>query len=274
MSSLQSPPIKSAADLVAWLREAAPYIQAFRGKTIVVAVGGEALMNGGFAGLAQDLNLLASLGVRLVVAHGARPQIEAALNARKAASRYVRGVRVTDETALAVVKQEAGRLRLEIEGALSAAAFSARSASGNFVVARPLGVIDGVDLRYSGEVRKVNAGAVADHLDLGEIVVISSLGFSPSGEVFNLTLENVAAEVAVALSADKLILVSEEGGICDSEGNLLRELRASDLEPLLKGASAEPPYLRCALRALQAGVGRVHVLSRRVDGALLLELFT
>jgi amino-acid N-acetyltransferase len=274
MPSLQVPPVKSAVELVAWLREAAPYIGAFRGKTFVVAVGGEALIGENFAGLAQDLNLLATLGVRLVIAHGARPQIETALDVRKIESRYVHGIRVTDEAALGVAKQEAGRLRLEIEAALSAAAFPARAVSGNFVTARPLGVIDGVDLMYSGEVRKVNAHAICDHLDLGEIVVVSSLGFSPTGEVFNLTLENVASEVAVALAADKLIFLAEDNGICDTQGNLLRELRASDIEPLIKAASAETPYLRGALRALQAGVGRVHVVNRRVDGALLLELFT
>ncbi|MGH8728216.1 MAG: amino-acid N-acetyltransferase [Burkholderiales bacterium] len=274
MSSLQLPPIKSAAGLVAWMREAAPYIHAFRGKTFVVAAGGEAFVEHAFAGLAQDLNLLASLGVRLVFAHGARPQIEGALAAHNVASRYVRGIRVSDEAALGIVKQETGKLRLEIEAALSSAAFSKRIAGGNFVIARPLGVIDGVDLKYSGEVRRIAARAIGDHLDLGEIVVISPLGFSPSGEVFNLTLENVATETAIALNADKLIFLAEDDGIRDSQGKLLRELRASDLEALIESAPVASPYLACALRAAESGVERVHVLNRRVDGALLLELFT
>ena len=266
MPNLKVPPVKHASELVAWLREAAPYIHAFRGKTFVIAVPGETLADRSFNSLAQDVNLLASLGVRLVLAHGARPQIEAALGS--IASQYVRGIRVTGEAELAVVKQEAGRLRLEIEAALGA--LRAKVTSGNFVVARPIGVIDGVDLMYSGEVRKVDAQAVAEHLALGEVVVVSPLGFSPTGEMFNLTLENVASEVAVALKADKLILLSEHEGISDASGALLRELSASEIAALPQPA----PHLECALRAAEAGVARVHILNGRVDGALLLELFT
>lgn len=270
MSSLQIPQVKSATQLVAWLREAAPYVRAFHGRTFVVAVPGETLADGSFNALAQDLNLLGGLGVRLVLAHGARPQIEAALSQQKIESSYVRGIRVTSEPALAIVKQETGRLRLEIEASLGA--LGAKVTSGNFVIARPIGVIDGVDLLYSGEVRKIASQAIEEHLALGEIVVVSPLGFSPTGEMFNLTLESVATEVAIALKADKLVFLSEDNGIAGASGVLLRELSASEVAPLVNDTPA--PYLGCALRAAEAGVARVHVLNRRVDGALLLELFT
>jgi amino-acid N-acetyltransferase len=260
------PQIEHSSQLVAWLREAAPYIHEFRGNTFVIAAPGEMLADGSFGALAQDLNLLSSLGVRLVLAHGARPQIESALTQRQVESRYVRGIRVTDGEALEVVKREVGKLIVEV----SSAVFRVKATSGNFVVARPIGVIDGVDLMFSGEVRKVDAAAIERHLALGEIVVVPPLGFSPAGDVFNLTFESVASEVAIALRADKLLFLGDAEGIKGRDGSVLRELCASEVADELRSA----PHLESALRALEAGVSRVHVLNRNIDGGLLLELFT
>jgi amino-acid N-acetyltransferase len=270
---------------VQWFRAAAPYIHAFRGRTFVIAFGGEVVADGKFIGLTHDLNLLASLGVRLVLAHGARPQIERELAARGIASRYVRGVRVTDEASLACVKQAGGQLRLEIEALLSVglpnspmAGAGIRVASGNFVVARPKGVVDGVDMLYAGEVRKIDIAAIRRRLDGDELVLISPLGYSPTGEIFNLTVEDVATQVAVELSADKLIFLTDEAGLPGRNGELLRELTVSDAQSLLKSAKKLPAgvkqYLPFAIQACLGGTGRVHLLSRHVDGALLLELFT
>ncbi|MFN0039213.1 MAG: amino-acid N-acetyltransferase [Burkholderiales bacterium] len=273
------------AHFVQWFRAAAPYIHAFGGRTFVIAFGGEVVADGRFQALTHDLNLLASLGVRLVLVHGARGQIDAQLKSAKIDSRYVRGMRVTDEATLAHVKQASGQLRVEIEALLSMglpnspmANAEIRVASGNFVTARPRGVLDGVDMLYTGEVRKVDAQAIHTRLDDGELVLLSPLGYSPTGEIFNLTLEDVAAETAMALGAEKLIFLMNENGVKSRSGRLLRELTVSDAEKLLRKGHALSDdaslYLPHAIKACKGGASRVHLVSRHADGAMLLELFT
>ena len=273
------------ADFVQWFRAAAPYVHAFGGRTFVIAFGGEVVMDGSFVELTHDINLLASLGVRLVLVHGARPQIEAQLRTAGLKAKYVRGMRVTDEDTLPCVKQASGQVRVEIEALLSMglpnspmANSDIRVASGNFVIARPRGVIDGVDMCYTGEVRKVHADAINIRLDDGELVLLSPLGYSPTGEIFNLTLEDVAAETAIALGAEKLIFLMDEPGLKSKGGRLLRELTVSDAEKLLgkeKQMSGDARlYLPHAVKACKGGAARVHLISRHADGALLLELFT
>ena len=269
---------------VPWFRAAAPYIHAFRGKTFVVAFGGEVVADGKFVGLTHDLNLLAALGVRLVLVHGARPQIEARLKARKADIRYVHDMRVTDEAALVDAKEASGRLRTEIEALLSVglpntpmANATIRVASGNFVVARPVGVVEGVDMQFTGEVRKIHADAIVRCIEDGDLVLLSPLGFSPTGEIFNLTLEDVAASAAIALKADKLLFLMDEPGVATGR-EMRHELTVSEAEHLMAGKRPikgdSGIYLPFATRAVRGGVKRVHLVSRHVDGALLLELFT
>ncbi len=270
---------------VPWFRAAAPYIHAFRGRTFVVGFGGEVVADGKFVALTHDLNLLAALGVRLVLVHGARPQIEERLKRRNAGIRYVHDMRVTDEAALADVKEASGRLHMEIEALLSMglpgspmANATIRVSSGNFVVARPVGVVEGVDMQYTGEVRKVHAEAIERRLAAGEVVLLSSLGYSPTGEIFNLTVEDVATQSAIALGADKLIFLMDEAGVPSGKGDLLRELTVSDADRLMKGKRRPGAdaglYLPFAARACRGGVKRAHLISRHHDGALLLELFT
>lgn len=277
--------MQTSDSFVHWFRAAAPYIHAFRGRTFVVAFGGEVVADGKFVALTHDLNLLASLGVRLVLVHGSRPQIEARLRASTAQQRFVRGVRVTDAQTMQSVKEAAGQLRVEIEALLSMglpnspmANAQIRVAGGNFVTARPRGVLDGVDMEHTGEVRQIQAQAMRQRLDDGDLVLVSPLGYSPTGEIFNLTMEDVAAEIAVALQADKLLFLAEQAGIADAQGNLQRELTESEAEAALRGPGELPEdarlYLPAAIRAVRAGVPRVHLLSRHVDGALLQELFT
>jgi amino-acid N-acetyltransferase len=270
---------------VPWFRSAAPYIHAFRARTFVVAFGGEVVADGKLVALTHDLNLLASLGVRLVLVHGARPQIEAQLASRGARPQFVRGVRVTDEAAMQSVKHANGQLRVEIEALLSMglpnspmANAEIRVAGGNFVSARPRGVLDGVDMQYTGEVRRVHAEAIRKRLDAGDLVLLSPLGYSPTGEIFNLTMEDLAAEAAIALSADKLLFLTEQSGVADVAGTLLRELTVSEAETIMRERADLPEdarlYLPAAIKACRAGVARAHLLSRHLDGALLLELFT
>ncbi len=271
-------------EFVPWFRAATPYIHGFRGRTFVIAFGGEVVADGKFVALTHDLNLLAALGVRLVLVHGARPQIEARLKLRRARIRYVRDMRVTDEAAMADVKEATGRLRAEIEALLSMglpgspmANATIRVASGNFVVGQPVGVVDGTDMLYTGEVRKVNTDFIQKRLDDGEVVLLSSLGYSPTGEIFNLTLEDVAANVAIALHAEKLIFLMEQPGVVDASGQLVREITESDTQALIARKPAGDDasiYLPFAAKACDAGVHRAHLISRHQDGALLLELFT
>jgi amino-acid N-acetyltransferase len=276
-------PLVSEA-FVRWLRQVAPYIHAFRGRTFVVAFGGELFTERTrFLSFVHDLNLLAALGIRLVLVHGARPQIEAELKSRGLRSRYAHGLRVTDEAALTAVKQAAGVLRIEIEAVLSQglpgspmAGAHIRVNSGNFITARPIGVRKGVDFQSTGAVRKVDAFAIRGALDAGEVVLVAHVGYSPTGEVFNLAWEDVSESVAVALKADKLIMFTDRLPL-DRREQVMSELTAREAEALARKGGVTPQTERAmehAVRALAGGVGRAHLVSRRVPGSLLLELFT
>ena len=274
------------AEFVKWFRAAAPYIHAFRGRTFVIAFGGEVVADGRFLALIHDLNLLASLGVRLVLVHGTRPQIEARLAQLKHRTRYVSGLRVTDDIALSCAKEASGRIRVEIEALLSMglpnspmAGSDIRVASGNFVTAKPIGVLEGVDLIHTGEVRRIDAAGIRDRLDHNEMVLLSPLGYSPTGEIFNLALEDLAASAAVALGAEKLVFLMDTAGVVTGKrAELKRELTCSEAERLLArngGLSVDVKlYLPRAIAACREGVKRAHLVSRHADGALLLELFT
>jgi amino-acid N-acetyltransferase len=205
---------------VDWFRASAPYIHAFRGQTFVLAFGGEMLAEHRFLSLAHDIALLNSLGIRLVLVHGSRPQIEERLRERGGQTQYLRGLRVTDEEALACVKEAAGTVSLEITALLSMglantpmAGAGIRVASGNFITARPLGVIEGTDYRYTGTVRRVDNQGIRQQLDSGAIVLLSPLGYSPTGEIFNLSALEVAASVAAALEASKFICLVDGSGL-------------------------------------------------------------
>jgi len=269
---------------VRWFRQAAPYVHAFRGRVFVIGFGGELVAERArLVSFVHDLNLLAALGIRLVLVHGARPQIEAELRAKGLRSRYSKGLRITDANSLLAVKHAAGVLRVELEALLSQglpnspmAGAQIRVASGNYITARPIGIVDGVDYQFTGEVRKVDATAIARRLDAGEVALVPHIGYSPTGEVFNLAWEDVAESVALALKADKLLLLTDRLPV-DRKGEPLSELTAQEAESLLRkdgqpGLAAR--VLRSACRALAGGVGRVHLISRRADGGTLLELFT
>lgn len=271
---------------VQWLRAAAPYIHAFRGRTFVIAFGGEVMSESRFVGLNHDLNLLAALGVKLVVVHGARAQIDTKLAELGHKTRYVRGLRVTDDITLGLAKEASGRLRVEIEALLSMglpnspmANADIRVSSGNFVTAKPIGILDGVDLQHTGEVRKIDVAAINDRLNFGELVLLSPLGFSATGEIFNVALESIAEAVAIALGAEKLIFMMDRPGVTSTRGHLYRELtplQARKLSTRKDGVLDGDArlYLPCAVRACEQGVKRAHLISRHTEGALLQELFT
>jgi len=279
---MATPP--NSETFVRWFRQVAPYMHAFGGRTFVLGFGGEMVAeHARFAHFVHDLNLLAALEIRLVLVHGARPQIDHELKSKNLRSRYSRGLRITDEKALTAVKHAAGVMRVELEAVLSQglpnspmAGAALRVASGNYITAQPTGVVEGTDYQYTGTVRKIDADAISQHLDAGDVVLIPHIGYSPTGEVFNLLWEDVAESVASSLKAEKLILYVDELPT-DKRGQPISAMTARDVEQRVARGGLKPDMLRAftrGARALAGGVGRVHLVSRRVPGATLLELFT
>ena len=274
-----------AIRFVDWVRSAAPYVHGFRGKTFVLGFGGEVAEGDLLEKLCYDCNLLAALGVRLVLVHGARPQIEEELARRNLPSRLHNGIRVTDAEALECVKAAVGISHIEIEARLSQglpntpmAGGWMRVTGGNFVTAKPMGVVEGIDFQYTGRVRKVIAEEIKADLDQQNVVLISSLGVSPSGEIFNLAMEEVAENVATALEAEKLIYLCDAPGLLDDEGRLIEAITADEAERMFrdgKGLTEDMHlFLPRAINAVRNGVTRAHLIDRDKDGALLLEFFT
>ena len=278
---------------VPWFRSVAPYIHKFRHQTFVIGVAGEAIAAGKLQSLAQDLAMIQAMGVKIVLVHGFRPQVNEQLQAKGHTPKFVNGVRVTDEVALDCAQEAAGQLRYEIEAAFSQglpntpmAGATVRVMSGNFITARPIGIVDGVDFMHSGVVRKVDTQGIKRTLDAGSIVLVSPFGFSPTGEAFNLAMEELATSVAMALQADKLIFMTENAGIrvhpSEPEGEdnpIDTELPLAAAEKLL---AELPPgltpadtafYLQHCVKACKGGVERSHIIPFAVDGALLLEIY-
>lgn len=262
-------------------RSAAAYINAHRGRTFVILLHGEALASRNLPNIVFDLSLLHSLGVRMALVHGTE-ESEAEVPAGGS-------LPVTDAAAMARIRQQAGGIGIELEAMFSqgtskspmhGADIAVRR--GNFVSARPAGVVDGLDLQYTGKVRRIDAEAIGRELAQGKIVLLPSLGYSITGEVFNLQPGEVATETARALGADKLILFVPGDGVSDEDGAVIptlsmaegercrdRLLARDDVESRSAGLA-----LQAALRACRAGIHRCHLISCRRNGALLQELFT
>ncbi len=275
--------IESGA-FVRWFRASSPYIHAHRGKTFVVFFGGEALLDENFPDLIHDFALLHGLGIRLVLVHGIRPQIEQRLQRQGISSRYHRGLRITDTKALECVEEAAGQVRAEIEARLSMGIADSpmeglrlRVASGNFVIAKPLGVFDGIDFEHTGEVRRVDRDNIRTLLDGGNLVLVSPLGYSPTGEVFNLGAEQVAMAIAGNLGADKFLLLMEQDCLSSASTTPIQQVTTSEARLMLQQNSFTQEiaqHIEAAVKAVENGVTRAHLINRQVNGALLLELFT
>ncbi len=278
---------------VPWFRSVAPYIHLHRGKTFVVGMAGEAIAAGKLQHIAQDLALIQSMGVKIVLVHGFRPQVNEQLAAKGHEAHYAQGMRITDGVALDCAQEAAGQLRYEIEAAFSQglpntpmAGSTVRVISGNFITARPVGIVDGVDFKHSGLVRKVDTQGIKQTLDMGAMVLLSPFGFSITGEAFNLSMEEVATRVAIELQADKLIFLTEVPGIRVNPSEPEGEDNPIDLEMPLDYAERllrqlPPPqkptdiafYLQHCVKACKFGVERSHILPFATDGALLLEVY-
>ncbi|HEY7886099.1 MAG TPA: amino-acid N-acetyltransferase [Cellvibrionaceae bacterium] len=278
--------MSTTQNYVTWFRHSSPYINAHRGRTFVIMLPGEALLHANFNTIIHDIALLSSLGVRLVLVHGARPQIDARLAQNNCQGLFHKKLRITDSQSLASVLQAVGEARIMVEAALSTGLPNSpmhgsriEVTSGNFVSAMPHGVIDGVDLQHTGKVRRINVPQLARALDAGAIALLSPLGYSATGEVFNLTYADVATQVATAIKADKLLAYCDSDGVSDVDGSLIRQLTLSECKrhfdehgenmPELLQQALGSAYLSC----LQ-GVQRAQLINYTSDGALLTELFT
>ncbi len=266
-------------------RNSAGYINAFRGRTFVIAFGGEMLTDEQFAPLVHDIALLNSLGIKLVLVHGARPQIASRIKERKLSSDYHNDLRITDDNALVCVKEASSTVRADIEALLSigltnnpATCSRINVISGNFVTAQPYGVRDGIDYMHTGEVRKIDHNAINQALDHNAIVLLSPIGYSSTGEIFNLSVEDVATNAAITLNADKLIYLVDAKGVTNKRNSLIRELTLNEAKVLLQENNKLPVsiqhVLASAIKVCQNEIERTHILNRHIEGALLLELFT
>ena len=267
-------------DYVTWFRNSSPYINAHRGKTFVVMIPGEAIANPNFTHTVHDLALLNSLGIRLVLVHGARQQISAQLAQAGIESAFNGATRITDAATMEIVARTVGQIRLQIEGAFSAGLANSpmhnariQATSGNFVMARPIGVHEGKDYQYTGTVRRVAVEAIEPLLSLNHIVLLSSVAASITGELFNINAEEVAAAAATALKADKIIYLTA-APILNQQQDIVRELTSSEAStwPLADAAARE--QLMAASRATEQGVDRAHLVGYHIPGGLLQELFT
>lgn len=276
--------MSTTQNLIKWFRHSSPYINAHRGKTVVLMICGEALAHPNFTNIIHDISLLNSLGVKLVLVYGIRPQIDQRLSKAGLARRFHNLRRITDRKTLPSAIEAAGSQRIKIESLLSMGLSNSpmhgskiRVCSGNFVCAHPVGVMDGIDFQYTGRVRRIDADAINRHLADNTIVLLQPLGYSPTGEIFNLSYEDVASSTAAALSADKLIVFSSGKGIIDSEGKLQRELTLKQARRFMEQDGLEDEILRqlhAVCNAESSGVKRSHIISYVNDGALIEELFT
>jgi len=277
--------MQQQSTFVSWFRNSSPYIHAHRNRTFVIFFSGVAVTEPDFDNLIHDFALLKSLGVRLVLVHGIRTQIDERVLEQGDTPKFHHHLRITDATTLQYVKQAAGLVRIEVEALLSMgvsgspmAGAKIRVASGNFVTAKPLGVLDGIDYCYTGKVRRIDSQGIHQQLDQNNVVLISPIGYSPSGEVFNLSAEEVATEVAIALQAEKLILLTEQACVSPQDQQPIQQLTTAQANELLqqtpKLSEVIARSLQAAIQSCQQGVQRAHLINRHVDGALLLELFT
>lgn len=279
--------MSDSQDFVDWFRHAAPYIHAHSGRTVVLQISGDVVASDSFPHLIHDLALLNSLAIRLVLVFGARPQIDSLLKERNIVPEYNENLRVTTEASMSSVKQAIGDIKIQVEALLSMglpnspmAESDIKIASGNYVIGRPIGVVNGIDLQMTGRVRKINTDMINARLQAGEIVLIPPLGYSLTGEVFNLSSFEVAARVAIDLQADKLIMLGQQAVIQDEAEQTVKQITCDQARMLLDPNSIrnidENPTTALAqgIRACESGVKRVHYIEQQIDGGLLLELFS
>jgi acetylglutamate kinase len=277
------------------LREALPYIQRFKGQTFVVKLSGKVTEDReNLTSLAEELALLHQVGIRICVVHGGGKQLSELANRLGVEQTIIEGRRVTDDATLDMAKMIfAGKINTDILAALrqrSIEAVGLSGVDGNIVHAerrppkeilnRETGVRDKIDFGHVGDVVQINARLLTVLLDHGYLPVISSLGADAEGMVFNINADTIAAEIAVQLRAEKLILLSDVDGIYLTAGDpetKLSRLTAAEADELISSGAASGgmiPKLQSIIVLLQRGVHSAHIISGTKRNALLSEIFT
>ena len=273
------------------LMEALPYIQRFYGKTFVVKYGGHAMENEELKhSFAQDIVLLKYVGINPVVVHGGGPQIDTVLEKMGITSRYVRGMRVTDQATLDIVEMVlVGKVNKEIVNLINrhgGLAVGLSGKDGGLILARKMNVTvsspngappEIIDIGMVGEIIGINP-LVIESLDQNKFIpVIAPVGVGQEGETYNINADLVAGEVAEALHAEKLIMMTDVEGVKDKRGSLLSTLKENQARKMIQDGvvgSGMIPKVECCVNALKGGVGKTHIVDGRVKHAVLLEIFT
>ncbi|WP_133543344.1 amino-acid N-acetyltransferase [Mesocricetibacter intestinalis] len=273
-----------STELVQWFRQSTPYVNMHRGKTFVIMLDGDAIASPNFINIISDISLLHSLGIRLIIVFGARVQIDQLLAQHNIRSTYHKNIRITDMQTLELAKQAVGQLNYEITARLSVRLPHSpilNVVSSNFVLAQPIGVDEGVDYMLSGKIRRIEVENIKQHLDNNSIVLMGPIAPSVTGETFNLPFEDIAAQVAVKLQAEKLIGFAAPQGILDENHCTISDLGPQEAEKILAGLiknelyhSPQARFLQAAIEVCRTGVKRAHLISYDEDGSLLQELFT
>ena len=278
-------------DFIQNFRLSAKFINQFNNKTFVIALGGEVFDDGQFKAIAYDINLLYSMNINIILVHGIRPQIDNKLRTDINKGELVRNIRVTKKEMVNDIVEVNGTIKTNIEATLSSGILDSpllnsniKVSSGNFITARPIGVIDGIDMEFTGQIRKIDTNAIIDKLANKEIVTISPLGYSPMGDIFNLSYEQTAAHVAQAVKAQKLIYYINNNGILNIRGELIPELTISKAKQLIKNIEdpGQSPFIsyhdfniiKSSLYAIKNKIEKVHLINRNIDGSIIEEIFT
>ena len=267
-------------DFVQWFRGATPYIKAHRKKTFVILISDDVIQSDRFIGLIHDIALLNHLGIKLVLLHGSRHKIDQHLASHNITTEFNQNIRISDADSLPFIIQAINEVKTHLESQLSMglpntpmSGSEISLVSGNFVTGMPLGIIDGIDMQHSGKVRTIKHQVINDLLDANHVVLMSNIGYSRTGEIFNLPAEELATETAKALGADKLVFVQ----LNHANSERADTLTTVECRTLIQ-QSETPEYLKellqKAINAIQSNVSRVHIIDQQVDGGLLLELFT
>ena len=273
------------------LMEALPYFQRFYGKTFVIKYGGHAMENEELnASFAQDIVLLKLVGINPVVVHGGGPQIDSMLDKMGITSRYVRGMRVTDQETLDIVEMVlVGKVNKEIVNMINqhgGMAVGLSGKDGGLILAKKMNVTvasangespEIIDIGMVGEIIGINP-LIIESLDQNKFIpVIAPVGVGKNGETYNINADLVAGEVAEALHAEKLILMTDIEGVKDKKGVFLSTLKESQARRMIQDGivgSGMIPKVECCINALKGGVEKTHILDGRVKHAVLLEIFT
>ena len=264
------------------LSEALPYIQQFRGRTVVVKYGGAAMKDGRLkAGVIRDIVFMACVGIRPVVVHGGGPEINLWLGKLGIEPQFKDGLRVTDAPTMDVVEMVlVGRVNKELVSLINqegGKAVGLCGVDGNLITARPQGA---VDVGFVGEVSSIDSGILKSLVESGYIPIVSSVASDETGQAYNINADTVAGEIAAALGAEKLILLTDTKGILKDykdPSTLLPKLDIQQARQLIETgvvAGGMSPKVNCCVRSLAQGVGAAHILDGRVPHALLLEIFT